>query len=144
MTDCIEWTGSKDKAGYGRMTRRTNGNQKNLKIHRVEWEKHHGPIPEGLSVMHLCDNPPCYNIDHLALGTHRANMLDSRRKGRQSNVKAKGEESGRSKLTEENVIDIKTRLAAGEKQLHIARLYRVNHMTIKSIQTGRTWGWLEA
>lgn len=144
MSDCIEWTGYRDpKTGYGRLNRRHSGKQHCLYAHRVEWEKHFGAIPAGLEILHTCDNPPCINIDHLMLGTHKANMLDSVRKGRQGTTKAYGEQSGRSKLLEQQVVDIKRRLTAGETLVSIGALYGVNYMTIKSIKTGRTWAWLQ-
>ena len=50
--------------------------------HRLAWELTFGPIPDGLHVLHACDNPPCIRPDHLMLGTQRANMRDAGRKGR--------------------------------------------------------------
>lgn len=71
---CITWDGNIAANGYGR----TRGKL----AHRWTWEQNHGPIPKGLEVMHLCDNPGCVAIDHLVVGTHRANMLDRNAKGR--------------------------------------------------------------
>ena len=53
--------------------------------HRVAYEHKHGPIPKGMVVMHLCDNPACCNPDHLTLGTNKENMYDSVLKGRHTN-----------------------------------------------------------
>lgn len=50
--------------------------------HRVMWEAVHGAIPDGLVVMHACDNPPCCNPAHLGLGTVADNNADRDRKGR--------------------------------------------------------------
>lgn len=49
---------------------------------RLAWELTFGPIPEGLHVLHACDNPPCCNPGHLMLGTILANGVDASRKGR--------------------------------------------------------------
>lgn len=75
---CREWTRGTNKQGYGEI--RVNGRMR--RAHRVVWEMGHGPIPEGLFVLHRCDNPPCGNLDHLFLGTNADNMADMARKGR--------------------------------------------------------------
>jgi HNH endonuclease len=43
---------------------------------RASWLLHRGPIPEGLSVLHHCDEPLCTNPEHLYLGTQSQNMKD--------------------------------------------------------------------
>src|ERR1700758_4972125 len=77
---CWEWTAArlKSKADYGILLSHGKG----LRAHRVAWEKTFGPIPEGMQVLHRCDNPPCINPEHLFLGTHIDNMTDMRVKGR--------------------------------------------------------------
>ena len=50
--------------------------------HRWAWEQANGPIPDGMMVLHRCDNPACWNIDHLFLGTQADNMADMRAKKR--------------------------------------------------------------
>lgn len=57
---------------------------KSWAAHRAEWDEKVGPIPEGIFVLHHCDNKPCREIKHLFLGTHQDNMDDKVRKGRQS------------------------------------------------------------
>ena len=61
-----------------------------IKTHHLAWEVANGPIPDGLWVLHHCDNPPCcetepsdeYPDGHLFLGTHADNMADMAAKGR--------------------------------------------------------------
>lgn len=77
-TNCWEWTGSKTKDGYGRMHTESGPRF----VHRVAYEIFVGPIPEGMKVLHACDNPCCLNPEHLRVGTVRDNITDMTRKGR--------------------------------------------------------------
>lgn len=78
---CWEFTGPKRKGGYGALSSGgTEGRQ--LLAHRAAWTLTNGPIPDGLFVLHHCDNPPCCNPDHLFLGTLKDNTADARAKGR--------------------------------------------------------------
>jgi len=84
---CLEWTGDRShKLEYGRI--KVNG--KTVMTHRFAWELVNGPIPDGLHVLHHCDNPPCCQTDptegypegHLFIGTRSDNMADKIAKGR--------------------------------------------------------------
>src|SRR5690625_3799777 len=75
---CLVKTTNLSKAGYGRMTVASQ----QVYTHRLMWEHHHGPIPDGMAVCHRCDNPPCCNPDHLFLGTLADNNRDMWTKGR--------------------------------------------------------------
>lgn len=82
---CHEWTGCINAYGYGIVGIK----YKKYLAHRVAWELANGPIPDGLSVCHSCDNPPCVNLEHLWLGTHKENMADRDAKGRGKEHNAK-------------------------------------------------------
>lgn len=75
---CWLWLGGTNAKGYAHfkydnVQRRAN---------RFSWEAHKGPIPDGLHVLHSCDNRLCVNPDHLFLGTNQDNVDDKIKKGR--------------------------------------------------------------
>lgn len=75
---CWEWTGALNSKGYGRI----NHLGRNTLTHRCSWELHFGPIPEGLFVLHRCDNRVCVRPDHLFLGDAGDNARDMAAKER--------------------------------------------------------------
>ena len=129
--DCLVWTGVTQRFGYGRVGHRG----RLLFVHRLAWEDANGPIPNGLCVLHRCDNPACFNPNHLFLGTLADNNRDRDEKGRS----AKGSGNGFAKLDEEQVSEIKVRLASGETQASLAMEFAVNYRTISTIAVGRAW-----
>lgn len=78
--ECWLWTASKDKHGYGKLSRSRKDGP--ILASRASWEINVGPIPGGLHVLHSCDNPSCVRPDHLFLGDAAANMIDKKNKGR--------------------------------------------------------------
>lgn len=76
-TECILWTGSIRKDGYGRRALHRNV----MTAHRAAWIEAHGPIPEGLYVRHLCHTRACVRLDHLRLGGATENAQDNRDAG---------------------------------------------------------------
>lgn len=77
-TMCWVWTGAKYKNGYGWI----KSFNKNVSAHRLSHELHNGPIPDGMEVLHSCDNKACINPDHLRVGTHAENMMEAAKRGR--------------------------------------------------------------
>lgn len=133
---CAEFTGSKDTSGYGRVYR--CGYSKGA--HIVAWELKNGPVPEGLFVLHTCDNPPCCNINHLFLGTKADNTADMFAKGRA--YIRRGNDINTSVLTEDNVLEIYGLLDAGYSQREIGEIFDVSHTAIGHISRGRNWNHL--
>lgn len=77
--DCLEYPGG---AGSRSGHRTIYFEGRTSLVHRVAWTIERGPIPDGLYVLHRCDNPPCVNVEHLFLGTVRDNNADRDAKGR--------------------------------------------------------------
>lgn len=132
--ECWEWVACL-VAGYGLF----GGDQKVEMAHRVSWKLHYGLIPNGLCVLHRCDNPPCVNPVHLFLGTHADNMRDRDQKGRGKVPDQKGEANSGAKLTAEDVREIRRRIGNGEKQQALADEFDVVQPSISHIIHGRTW-----
>lgn len=129
--ECWIWTAAifDDRGGYGAF----RIDDATLRAHRVAWSFKHGPIPNGMDVLHRCDNPPCVNDAHLFLGTNADNMADRDRKGRVCH----GENHSCAKLTPVQVDAI---LASPALPVGVlAVLYGVAHSTISRIRHGRAW-----
>ena len=80
---CWEWRGSRSRngSGYGTIQARALSSQP-LYAHRLMWILAYGPIPEGMDILHKCDNPPCCRPKHFFLGDQAANNKDMQSKGR--------------------------------------------------------------
>jgi hypothetical protein len=129
---CWEWLGSPHGEGYGLF--RVNGKQ--VLTHRYAYELQHGRIPDGLWVLHKCDNRRCVRGDHLFLGTVFENNEDMYRKGRH----AHGEAHPGAKLTTETVQAIRTAYAAGGVTMkQLAAHYGVAASQIHNAIHGLTW-----
>jgi hypothetical protein len=141
---CWVWTASRDDSGYGRL--KVGGKRGIAKrAHRLAWELLRGPIPDGLCVLHRCDNPPCVNPAHLFLGTKRDNTLDATAKGRhalRNLLRRRGTETSGAKLNEEQVRSIRAALEAGLSRAAVGRLYGISPAQAGRIGHRERWGWL--
>lgn len=140
-TGCIEWTGGRDQNGYGIYSHwdRDAGTTRTTRAHRLAWQLAHDVILDRTElVCHRCDNPSCCNVDHLFIGSHADNHADRGVKGRT----ARGQASGKAKLTESDVLLIRQRLADGVYPSHIATEIGCSTSTVQHVQYGRTWRWL--
>lgn len=67
--------------GYSNLSIGGRGGIK-VRAHRLIYAECVGPIPDGLMVLHSCDNRRCINPTHLRLGTAKDNTTDMMLKGR--------------------------------------------------------------
>jgi hypothetical protein len=137
---CWSWTAAKTPKGYGVIG--SGGHRSpNTLAHRVSWEIANGSIPDGLFVLHRCDNPECTNPAHLFLGTNDDNIADMRAKNRNVDPPRRvGEAVNTHKLTATQVVQIRARFAAGiESQSAIARAFGVTSQQVGHIVRGEQW-----
>lgn len=145
---CWLWTGAHDGRLYGQIF--VNGRL--LRAHRFSWEVHHGPIPAGAHVCHKCDTPACVNPDHLFIGSAADNMRDAARKGRNGMQRHPsrsrivenrgtliGDQHPNSKLTAQQVAEIRRLHALGTSQRALARIFPVSAGHIANITRGFVW-----
>lgn len=161
-TRCWVWAGGL-RRGYGTVV---IGSLRKY-AHRASWELTNGDIPEGLCVLHRCDNPPCCNPAHLFLGTVQENNADRVAKGRgrgaigeangsrtrpdrlargdahparmHPECLARGENHGHAKLTEAAVREIRKARIAGVPQRELALRFGVSRPCISLIESRRNW-----
>lgn len=131
--ECWNWSRSTNN-GYGWFCIRHKGFSKNYYAHRLSWELTNGEIEDGQCVLHRCDNKLCANPDHLFLGSVDDNMKDKVLKRRQ----LKGSEIATSKLTEQQVREIKTIRSKTTVEV-LSQAYNVSKATIINICQGRSW-----
>lgn len=156
-TPCIETTWTL-RHGYGRAMR----GGVTWTSHRHAWTQANGAIPDGLWVLHHCDNRACINVEHLFLGTARDNIADMVAKGRHASGDRNGsrlrpdrrprgpalgktlpprggERNGRAKLSVDAVRAIRA-AAGGVTQRELAVRHRVHVSTVQRIICGDRWG----
>jgi len=137
--ECWNWTGYFDTSGYGQISMSGNA----VLAHRYSYIIHH-PLTINLRehpeicVCHKCDNRKCVNPAHLFLGSVTDNNRDREAKGRGN--QPKGEKQPASKLTEQQVREIRIKYAnGGLNQRQLALEYGVHFGTISKIILRKNW-----
>ena len=128
---CWIWTGAKTSLGYGRFHP-----DKNTMCQSSRWalSVHIGRDLESWEfACHSCDNPSCVNPAHLFIGTHEDNMADMVAKGRWWSSKR------RTKLTAEQVVQMREEAASGIPQIELARSYSMSIGAVSQIVRGLNW-----
>jgi hypothetical protein len=131
-SECWNWEAGINNKGYGKFSLSSVGGD--VYAHRFSYTIHNGEIPVDLIVMHSCDNPRCVNPRHLSVGTHQDNADDKVAKNRQARMF--GEDNPASKLTEKQVIDIRTERIS---QAEFAKLYDIDSSQISRITNNLKW-----
>lgn len=130
---CMEWPRSKVSFGYGQLRIA----DRRIQVHRMAYILMVGEIPDGLCVLHQCDNPPCFRPSHLFLGTKPDNTQDCIAKGRAR--KANGSRVNTSKLTEPQVIEMRQLHANGWTESMLVTKFGVRQTTVNRIVRRLYW-----
>lgn len=133
---CQPWLAGRFKDGYGSFGLQGRGS---VRASRVACYIAHGDAPTGRPfVLHSCRTKHCVAPDHLEWGSPKRNQEDRRRDGT-ANV---GESNPASKLTVDQVREIKRGLTDGISWSRLAETYDVSRGAIQEIAAGRNWGWV--
>jgi hypothetical protein len=135
---CWPWTGSRSDSGYGSFGLA----RKQIGSHRQSYLLTFGPIPDGLWVLHRCDNPPCCNPAHLFLGTPGNNTQDALNKGRLTCGDShwtrlhperllRGEQNPQSKLTDTHREEVIAARVGGETVAELAARFGVHEHVVR-------------
>lgn len=134
---CWIWTGCKTKNGYGRFL----FDGKVRIATRIALILSGKTPPEGLLILHKCDNPPCVNPGHLFVGTMKDNQQDAAAKGRFwiQRHPEKGEDSRNSRLTNAQAVEIRMLSKQGHGRRELADKFCVCYNSIRNIELGVTY-----
>ena len=133
---CWIWTAGINvrRGGYGMFALRKGVIRR---AHRIAWQLERGEVPDGVWVLHHCDNPPCVRPDHLFLGTPKDNSGDKDAKGRGNYPK--GSARPQAKITEADVIAIRAARAEGVTGAVLAQRYGIHRTAVYHIAKGDYW-----
>lgn len=135
--ECWIWNGIKNNKGYGFIAWGQGSTNRKWVVSRIAYTIWKGEIPDGFFVCHKCDNPRCFNPDHLFIGTQKDNASDAKKKGRihRPSISKKGY----FKLKENDIPIIRELRKSGMKLQEIADIYNVTNANISDICQGHTW-----
>lgn len=135
--ECWEWQAYRDPNGYGRIG---FAGRSNTTASRVSWALQVGPIPEGLFVLHHCDNPPCVNVRHLYVGTPKQNMRDFMERGQGDYGDRRGSKNANARLSERDVIEMRReRSERGTSYSNIGAQFGITTQYAWLIVNGKRW-----
>lgn len=128
---CWLWEGATNANGYGKLMFR----QTSWLAHRASYTVFIEPIPDGLEILHKCDNRPCVNPAHLFLGTQPENIKDAVNKDRH----ARGIRHASSRLMDADIIRIRDLYEKGITAKELSMLYHVKQPHIYNIVNRKKW-----
>lgn len=134
---CWIWKGAKDSNGYGHIN--FGRRLRHQRTHRISYLMHVGS-PGRLLVLHKCDVRACVNPDHLYLGDHRDNTIDSIK--RKKFVYLRGQDNGHSVLSDKSAAFIKSHYKPRHARFSGAALavkFDVARSTIYAIANNQNW-----
>lgn len=123
---CWTFIGARDVRGYGRINREYFGESL---AHRYAWRIANPGKEMPEAVMHDCDNPPCCNPAHLIAGTRLENNQQAWSRG----LHPRGESHWRTRLSDDEIREIRERVSLGEKQSDLAREYDCSQSHISKV-----------
>lgn len=132
---CWEWRGPLTPGGYGHA--RLADSARPHTAHRVSYMYTKGEIPEGMVILHRCDNPRCVNPEHLRPGTQKENLEDMTNKGRRVAKGACGQDNPSAKLTDVETLDIFRSALLGERRKQLAKNFNVSVAQVNRICQGK-------
>lgn len=130
---CWEWTAHTDKWGYGTLW--NNDIQDMERAHRFSYRYFIGPIPEGMLLLHSCDNPWCVNPEHVFPGTDARNAQDMVQRGRSLT----GERNHKAKLHWAEVLEIRRLFSLGVTKTMLGKLFRISDVQAGYIVRNKNW-----
>ena len=153
---CWEWTAYRRPAGYGQFYVPSPSGLVPIGAHRFAFMlATDAEIPEGINICHRCDNPPCCNPGHLFAGPQEENVQDAWTKGRlppppvrlgedhhyraRPETIPRGAKRPAAYLTEEDVIEILKKRAAGATTVALMKEFGTARSTMQFICSGRSW-----
>lgn len=125
----IQWT------GYNAAVLWKNNVGKPYFVHRLVCAAIIGPRPERYDVNHIDGDRLNNSVENLEYVTRSQNQLHRRVTG----TAALGEMNGQSKLTAENVLEIRKLRAEGVRRITLASRYRVSVYLITAITSRKIW-----
>lgn len=109
-------------------------NGKPRRLHRVVYAAHHGKIQNGMVIRHTCNNPSCFTLQHLEIGTQADNMRDQVKSGRSRT----GTKHHFAKITEAEVWSIRYQYPE-LRNIEVGAVFGISHKHVSAIRNNKTW-----